>query len=229
MAEAEGSAPTTDRRGRPRRFDEGTERQMIMDAAVRLMKGSGHAEMAVVDVLAGTGLSTRAFYRHFGSKEALLLALIHREAEAVARSMTRAVERAREPAAALEAWLDRLLDTFFEPRQVARSALFTTAAAGAAVPLAEKLDDIRWILARPLADVLRAGNDAGVLFSPNPDADAISLFGLVGAASHSAHANLEGRPAVRAQVIRFAWPAFGLPAATNTADDASAQRGTTQH
>ncbi len=131
------SAATTDKRGRPRRFDEGTERKMIMDAAIRLMERNSDAELSAVDILAETGLSSRSFYRHFDSKEALLVALVRREAELVARSMERAIASAAGPVAAVEAWLERLLDTFFEPRRAARSAIFTTpAASGAAEPSA---------------------------------------------------------------------------------------------
>lgn len=200
----------TDRRGRPRRFDEHTERSMIMDAAVRLMAERGYGEMSVIDILAETGLSTRSFYRHFDSKEALLLALVRREAESVARSMARAIANAAGPAEAVEAWLERLLDTFFVPRQAARSALFTTPAALASPSMTEGLAEICWILSRPVAKVLRAGHEAGVLVSPNPAADALSIFAVVGATGHAPHAKLRDRGSVKAQVVRFAWPALGL-------------------
>lgn len=200
------SAATTDKRGRPRRFDEGTERKMIMDAAIRLMERNSDAELSAVDILAETGLSSRSFYRHFDSKEALLVALVRREAELVARSMERAIASAAGPVAAVEAWLERLLDTFFEPRRAARSAIFTTPAASGAYPMTEELAEIRWILSRPLAEVLRAGQAAGVLVSPNPEADAISIFALAGTTTGTRQANLGDRESVRAQVVRFAWP-----------------------
>jgi hypothetical protein len=76
--------------------------------------------------------------------------------------------------------------------------------------MADELAGVRWILSSPLADVLRVGHDAGVLISPNPDADAISIFALVGHTAHSNHAHLDDRESVRKQVTRFAWPALGL-------------------
>lgn len=125
---------------------------MIMDAGIRLMERNSDAELSVVDILAETGLSARSFYRHFDSKESLLVALARREAE-MARSMERAIASAAGPAAAVDAWLARLLDTFFEPRRAARSALFTTPAASGAYPMTEELAEIRWVLSRPLAEV----------------------------------------------------------------------------
>lgn len=186
---------------------------MIMDAAIRLMAERSYGEMSVIDILAETGLSTRSFYRHFDSKDALLLALVCREAESVARSMARAIAAAAGPVEAVDAWLERLLDTFFVPRQAARSALFTTPAAMASPAMTEGLAKIYWVLARPVAEVLRAGHEAGVLVSPNPEADALSIFALVSATAHAPHAKLGDRGSVKAQVVRFAWPALGLTGA----------------
>jgi hypothetical protein len=42
------SAATTDRRGQPRRFNESTERKVIMDAGIRLMERNSDAELSVV-------------------------------------------------------------------------------------------------------------------------------------------------------------------------------------
>jgi len=206
----ERSPTNTDRRGRPRRFAENTERAMVMSAAVHLMVKTGYTELSVVDILAETGLSTRSFYRHFDSKEALLVALVRREAELVSRSMEQAMGKAPGPIAELEVWLERLLDTYFEPRQAARSSLFTTPAVLAASPMTEELAEIRWILSRPLAEALRTGHEAQVLVSPNPEADALSMFALVGTLTRTPRANLGNRQSVRDQVMRFAWPAFGL-------------------
>lgn len=206
----EGSVAPIEKRGRPRRYDDGTERDMLLDAAVQLLKRSRDVEPSVMDILAETGLSTRSFYRHFESKEALLVGLVHREAERVAEDMDRAIANAAGPAAAVEAWLDRLLDTFFEPARARRSALLTTPSASAAYLLTDELAQIRWVLSRPLADVLRAGHDSGAVASTNPDADAVSAFALAAVLSRSSHAGLADREAVRTQVVRFAWPALGL-------------------
>jgi AcrR family transcriptional regulator len=194
---------------------------MIMGTAIRLMAERGYGEMSVIDILAETGLSTRSFYRHFDSKDALLLALVRREAESVARSMARAIAEAAGPVEAVEAWLERLLDTFFVARQAARSALFTTPAAMASPAMSEGLAEIYWVLSRPVAEVLRAGHEAGVLVSPNPEADALSIFAVVGATAHAPHAKLGDRGAVKAQVVRFAWPALGLAGADPAGEPAA--------
>ena len=59
------------RRGRPRRFSSHTERQLLLDASVRVMSANGYDGTSVNDILEEAGLSTRAFYRQFDSKHAL--------------------------------------------------------------------------------------------------------------------------------------------------------------
>jgi AcrR family transcriptional regulator len=182
---------------------------MLMDAAMRVMGRNGYAGMSVGDVLSEAGLSTRAFYRHFDSREALLAALIRRDSESVGGSLQRAAARASDPVAALDAWLEGFLDVFYEPRRAARTALFSSPAV-TAVPLVGELEEMRRIFCRPLVEVLRAGHESGVLHSPTPEADAYSLFILVNAATDRSDTHFLNRRAAKAHVMRFAWPAFGL-------------------
>ncbi len=216
-----------ERQGRRRLFDHDTERTMLMDAAVRILARSGLHEMFVVDVLSEAGLSTRSFYRHFESKDGLLRALVLRETESVAQSLERRIARASGPVAAVEAWLDGLLDAIFEPRRAARAALFMTPAVRTSYPVAERMVDTHWTLSRPLAEVLRAGHEAGFLVSPNPEADAVSMFALVGITAYVPHANLQNRAAVRAQVVRFSWPTLGLSVKSGASDAPRRTDGTT--
>jgi AcrR family transcriptional regulator len=205
------SATKTPGVGRPRRFDDETERSMVMDAAIRVMARNGYARMSVGAVLLEAGLSTRAFYRHFDSTQALLVALMRRESEAAGRSFERVVAQAADPVTALEAWLERFLDVFYEPRRAARTAMFSTPAVRASYPIVDELEERRRIFCRPLMEVLQQGHDTGVLYSPTPEADSHSMFALVSAVTEQRDSQFPDRTAARAQVVRFAWPAFRLP------------------
>ncbi len=198
--------------GRPRRFDDDTERRMLVEAAIRVMSRGDDASLALGDVLAEAGLSTRAFYRHFESKEALLEALMLREAAAVGRSLARAVAQAADPVAALEAWLERYLDVFYEPRRARRAAQLSSAAFRVSRPSAQMMMEMRRISCAPLVEVLRAGHDAGLLYSPTPEADAYSIFNVITASQDASDVGDSDRTRARAHVKRFAWPALRLPA-----------------
>ena len=162
MSKPNGREP--DKLGRPRHLDDETERRTIMDAAVRVMARNGYGQMAVGDVLAEAQLSTTSFYRHFHSKDALLAAVIRRDGESAQRTLQRAIAVAGGPVAALQAWLDGLLDHFYEPRRAARTALFTSPEVLSSLRMnSELMEEMRSILSEPLVKVLRAGHRAGVL------------------------------------------------------------------
>src|SRR4051812_14273721 len=113
--------------GRPRRFEEADELQMLFDAAFAVMQRSGTPDVTVADILREAGMSTRSFYRHFGSKDDLLLAMYRREAEAASARLQAAVDAATSPKAALEAWIDAILAIGFSRRRAARAALLGSA------------------------------------------------------------------------------------------------------
>jgi AcrR family transcriptional regulator len=211
MTESDRAKPTTPTVvGRPRRFDNDTERRLLIDAAIRVLERNGYTDMSVDDVLEEAGLSTRAFYRHFDSKESLLETFLLREAESVARSLARVVAAAPDAPSAVEAWLERFLDVFYEPRRARRATLLASAAARASGPSAEMLNRLRRIVCEPLAEVLRAGHAAGTLYSPRPEADAYSIHALVVASNEAEGAVPPDRAVTRDHVLRYAWPGLRL-------------------
>ncbi|MDV6977044.1 TetR/AcrR family transcriptional regulator [Mycobacterium intracellulare] len=207
-AVSKSPARDSEKLGRPRHFDDDTERRLVMDAAVRVMASNGFADMSVADILAEAELSTTSFYRHFQSKHALLAAIIQRDGESARAALERAIAAAPDPVAAIEAWLDGLLAQFFEPRKASRTALFTTSEVHSAYQVSDIME-MRWLLSQPLVKVLRAGHRAGVLVSPKPEPDAVSMFAVVSSAATSPHGH-RSRKAARAQALRFIWPALSI-------------------
>ena len=164
---------------------------------------------AVADVLSESGLSTCVFYRHFESKEALLETLMLREAESVGRALARSVAKAADPVAAVNDWLERFLDVFYEPRRARRAAQLSSAAFQVARPSVQLMAEMRAISCAPLVEALRAGHAEGLLHSPTPEADAYSIYNLVTASHEAGDGGNSDRAFARAHVERFAWPAVG--------------------
>jgi AcrR family transcriptional regulator len=196
--------------GRPRRFDDETERRLLVDAAVRVLERRGRADLSVSEVLREAGLSTGAFYRHFESKEALLEYFIVEEARFVGRSLQTVVDRAPDPRSALDAWLERFLDVFYERRQARRTALVASITAVTTRPSAEMMRETRAIVCQSLIKVLRDGHAAGVLSSPFPESDAYTVHDLVIIRRSASTDDVPARSAMLAYVKRFAWPGLGL-------------------
>jgi AcrR family transcriptional regulator len=198
------------RRGRPRRYSADTEREILLDTAVRVMAENGYDGTSVNDVLAEAGLSTRAFYRQFDSKHALLMALIQRERDRVAHHLEQAAKSADGPLAAVEAWIDAFLDLNYNPEIAPTTAIFTAPSVLASYTLATSLPEMQRLFCPPLTKALRAGQRAGVLESSRPEADAYCIHAVVQAALDVHTRPRPRRSLVKAQIVRFVWPAIGL-------------------
>jgi AcrR family transcriptional regulator len=85
------------------------ERSRIIEAAYRCLVENNGSGVSVNGILGAAGLSTRAFYRHFGSKDALFLAMFRRDSEWVHAELTALAEAAPTPCEALRRWIEGLL------------------------------------------------------------------------------------------------------------------------
>jgi AcrR family transcriptional regulator len=204
---------TASRPGRRRRHQPDDEVTLILDGALAVMRRNGYAEASVADILDEAGLSTRAFYRHFDSKDALLRAVYRRDADAVADELRRATEAAPDPVAALEAWLDGFLALFFDQRRAERVAIMVTEGTRRAAGYHEEEERAVAAIVAPLVEVLRHGRATGALRSDAPIRDAYAIYAVATSASGSRRTLEAGRfdrRAARDHVARFCWPALGL-------------------
>jgi AcrR family transcriptional regulator len=186
------------------------ERQLIFRAALRVMRVNGYADAQISDILAEAGLGTRAFYRHFGSKDDLVIALFEDNASRTAARLEARVQAASTARGQLLAWIDEMLDLGYDGRRSARAQLFAASAVRVSSAEAERriLDQLH----APLVRVLRAGAESGEFESRTPEQDAASVRALVWVFFESA---VLGRPVMprdeaRAHVLRFCLPALGL-------------------
>ncbi|MER5948195.1 TetR/AcrR family transcriptional regulator [Streptomyces sp. NPDC001904] len=100
-----GNGPTVPSRPRPRRSDAEGNRARIIEIARAAFAGSPDATLQSIAKAAGVGQGT--MYRHFPSREALLLAVYRADVEALARAAPRLLAE-HEPLRALRLWFGRL-------------------------------------------------------------------------------------------------------------------------
>jgi AcrR family transcriptional regulator len=194
--------------GRPRRFDEATERKLLLDAGMKVMRRNGFTEASLAEVLEVAGVSTRAFYRHFETKDALLVAMFDREAAAVTERLRNAVDAAATARGALDAWLDEYFDVFANPRRASRVRLLSSPAARGAVGYHDAWQRMIASQVAPLVEALE--RDDGTVVSSDPSLDAASIMGLVEAVGPRVFTGECTVERARAQVAKFCWPALGL-------------------
>src|SRR6185312_14683770 len=86
----------------------------IVAAAVEALREQGVRGLSVAAVLDRAALSTRAFYRHFESKDQLVAEIFLEMAHAERRRLQRKMARAADPVEAVAAWIDGRLDLAFD-------------------------------------------------------------------------------------------------------------------
>lgn len=103
------------------------ERAKIMEAAYRVLAANEGAAISIADVLSAAELSTRAFYRHFDSKDGLLLAMFRRDADRVLAELQTASASAPSAAEALRSWIGGMLRLAADPRRRRRALVLDSA------------------------------------------------------------------------------------------------------
>jgi AcrR family transcriptional regulator len=156
-----------------------SEKDAIMRAAYDLILRNGSNPTSVHDILHETGFSTRTFYRHFHSKDELLVAMYRVDSDRVAETLTAAVAAAATPLDALEAWVDQNLAVVYDARRLRHVAVLASPEA----TMAEGYDEVHvaGMAAHraPLIEVLRQGKLYGVFPHAEPDADAFAIQAVV--------------------------------------------------
>src|SRR2546429_4355168 len=102
------------------------EKDAIMRAAYELIQQNGSKETSVHDVLRETGYSTRAFYRHFRSKDELVVEMYRVDSDRVTVALAAAVASAPTALEALEAWVDQSLAVVYDARRLRRAVVLSS-------------------------------------------------------------------------------------------------------
>lgn len=156
------------------------DRDCIIDAAYRCLSEPHTGAVPMAAVLARAGLSTRAFYRHFESKDELFLAMLRDEGDALAGRLQRIAEDCSGSAVdQLKAWIAEIFELAQDPRLRMRAMVLDSDEVRAAPGYrnARKC----WHLAREqsLSVILRRGLRDGSFPLAQPDGDAVAIGAVV--------------------------------------------------
>src|ERR1700723_1507272 len=176
------SAPRT--RRRDKLSPDPAVRRAILDAASMTLHENGVQGFSIAAVLERANLSTRALYRHFGSKDELVAAVFLEAARTERRRLSRRMAAAATEVEAVAAWIDGRLDLAFDDniksdlRRLSLEAQSQTSASPGLVQpaYAEML--------KPLSDALQHGLQRGVFHHIDPVTDAEFIQGVVWASTN---------------------------------------------
>lgn len=171
------SAPRT--RQREKLGPDPAVRRQILAAATTTVREEGVDGLSIAAVLQRAALSTRAFYRHFGSKDDLVAAVFLEGARAEKRRLKRRMAGAATEIAAVAAWIDGRLDLAFDERlgnDLRRLSLEaqsqTFASPGVVQPAYVEM-------LAPLSEAIGRGLQDGVFHRVDPVTDAQFIHGVV--------------------------------------------------
>jgi AcrR family transcriptional regulator len=184
---------------------------LILDAATTVMRRNAYEAATVQDILDEAELSTRAFYRHFHSKDDLVRAIYRRDAERAAGRIADRVTAAASPRQALEEWVGELLSFGFDPKRAERVAMIRSEVGRKASGFAEEQSFATALMTRPLVETLREGRRDGTFPATHPERDALTIHAMT---TEVWRWPLEGRVRISRRsaldhVLRFCLPALG--------------------
>lgn len=167
------------------------EVRRLIDAAYAVMRDSGEIEPRVGDVVKASGLSNQAFYRHFRSKDELLLAVLTDGRQRLVTTLTARMARVDDGAPRIAAWIEGVMAQARNADAAANTRPFAVNGARIADRFPAEWRASRDALLTPLRDaVAAAGGD--------PARDAELLYHLAFGAMEAAL--VRRQPPTRADV-----------------------------
>jgi AcrR family transcriptional regulator len=185
--------------------------RVIVSAAAETLREQGVRGLSVSAVLDRAALSTRAFYRHFDSKDQVVAAVFLEMAGAEKRRLQRKMSRAAGPVEAVAAWIDGRLDLAFDESIKSDLRRLSVEAQSQMFAAPELIQPAFDEMLTPLIDQLSRGLADGVFHDVDPVTEAQSIQGVVWSSTerHWATGGCE-RAEVRRRALRFCLRGLGV-------------------
>ena len=207
------SAPATRRRNKlPPDPD---TRRAILAAASETLREQGVHGLSIAAVLQRAELSTRAFYRHFESKDELVSAVFLEMARAEKRRLRRRMAAAGGPVEAVAAWIDGRLDLAFNESIKSDLRHMSLEAQSQSFASPELIQPAYAEMLEPLIDQIQRGLEQGAFRDVDPISGAQSIQGVVWASTERQWSTGDcERAEVRQRTLRFCLRGLGVAVAT---------------
>jgi len=186
-------------------------RRAIVAAASKSVREQGVQGLSVAAVLDRAQLSTRAFYRHFESKDQLVAAVFLEMARVETRRLRRKMTCAADAVGAVAAWIDGRLDLAFDENIKSDLRYLSLEAQSQIFASPELVQPAYAEMLKPLIAQLERGLESGVFRDIDPVTDAQAIQGVVWASTERQWATGDCDPAdVRERALRFCLRGLGV-------------------
>ena len=184
----------------------------ILDAASKSLRERGVRGLSIAAVLEHTQLGTRAFYRHFESKEQLVAEVLLEMARVETLRLRTKMANTTSPVEAVAAWIDGRLDRAFDENTNFKLRRLSQEARSEAFSSPEMVSPAYRAILEPLIEQLQRGLELGVFKDIVPVTAAKSIHGAVWAASSRRQwaTDHRDRDEVREHALRFCLRGLGV-------------------
>jgi AcrR family transcriptional regulator len=190
-------------------------RRAIVAAASKSVREQGVRGLSIATVLDRAQLSTRAFYRHFESKDQLVAAVFLDMARVEMRRLKRKMARSGGPVQAVAAWIDGRLDLAFDENIKSDLRHLSLEAQSQMFASPELIQPAYAEMLEPLIDQLQRGLEQGVFHDVDPVSEAQAIQGVVWASTERQWAIGDcERSDVRDRALRFCLRGLGVASET---------------
>jgi AcrR family transcriptional regulator len=156
------------------------DRGCIIDAAYRCLAEPHSGPIPVAAILQRAGVSTRAFYRHFESKDELFLALLRQESDALADRLDRVLDEVPgSPVDQLKAWIRHMFGWMHDEELRMHLTVIDSDEVRAAKGYRETRERAHADRERSLIEILRRGRDDGSFPLADPEHDAVAISAVI--------------------------------------------------
>ncbi|MGB8207175.1 MAG: helix-turn-helix domain-containing protein [Mycobacterium sp.] len=186
-------------------------RRAIVAATSEALREQGVRGLSIAAVLDRAELSTRAFYRHFESKDQLVAAVFLEMAGAEERRLRRRMAKAADPVEAVATWIDGRLDLAFDAKIKSDLRRLSLEAQSQMFAAPELIQPAYQQMLKPLVEQLHRGLILHVFHDIDPVTEAQSIQGVVWASTerHWAAGDCQ-RAEVRRRALRFCLRGLGV-------------------
>jgi AcrR family transcriptional regulator len=175
------------------------------------MHDHGVQGLSIAAVLERAQLSTRAFYRHFESKDQLVAAVFLELARLETQRLRGKMANTTNPVDAVVAWVDGRFELAFGENAEAGTRRLTLEAHSKAFSSPEMVAPAYGAILEPLIEQLERGLELGVFEDIVPATAAKSIHGVVWAGTQRQWATHRWEPAeVRDRALRFCLRGLGV-------------------
>ena len=186
-------------------------RRAIVAAASKSVREQGVRGLSIATVLDRAQLSTRAFYRHFESKDQLVAAVFLEMARVEMRRLRRMMANGATAVDAVAAWIDGRLDLAFDENIKSDLRYLSSEAQSQIFASPDLVQPAYAVMLEPLIDQLQRGLEHGVFHDIDPVTAAQSIQGVVWACTERQWATGDyDRADTRERVLRFCLRGLGV-------------------